>query len=157
MEDLAGELEQAVSRNQVKSTFAMVKRYAPVQAPPKVTVRQKDGSSTWGHDGEIAARRGALVTIFGAKPLSLEAEPQLSQAKKWILRETLVTHKAGDVQWATAQLSNGKAGPCNRSGGPADKTSLEEVTLPSELIVRDEPRLDTIARSPLGLTPPCSP
>ena len=29
LEDLAGELEQAVSRNQVQSTYAMVKRLAP--------------------------------------------------------------------------------------------------------------------------------
>ena len=57
LEDLDGELEHAISRNQVKSTYAMVKRLAPVQAPPKVTVRQKDGPSTWGHDGEIAAQR----------------------------------------------------------------------------------------------------
>ena len=81
MEDLLGELEQAVSRNQVKSEYAMVKRLAPVQAPPRVTVRQKDGSSTWGHDGEIRARRDALVTIFEAELLSLEIEPQLPQAK----------------------------------------------------------------------------
>ena len=120
LKDLSCELEQAVSRNLVKSTYAMVKRLAPVQAPPKVTVRQKDGSPTRGHDGEIAARRDALVTIFGAAPLSLEAEPQLHQAKKWIPPQTLVTYKAGDAQWATAQLSNGKAGPCIRSGGPAD-------------------------------------
>ena len=92
-EDLAGELEQAVSRKQVKSTYAMVKRLAPVQAPPKFTVRQKDGSSTWGHDGEIAARRDALVTIFGAGPLSFEAEPQLLPAKKWIHPETPVHTK----------------------------------------------------------------
>ena len=123
-EDLAGELEQAVSCNQVKSTYAMVKRLAPVQAPPRVTVRQKDGSPTWGHDGEITARRDALVTIFGAEPLSLEAEPQPLQAKKWIPPETLVTYKAGDAQWAVAQLSNGKAGPCIRSGGPADQNKF---------------------------------
>ena len=41
LEDLAGELEQAVYRNLVKSTYAIVKRLVPVQA------RQKDGSPTW--------------------------------------------------------------------------------------------------------------
>ena len=87
LEHLAGELE-------VTSTCAMVKRLAPVQAPPKVTVRQKDGAPTWGHDGEIAAR-DALVTIFGAEPLSLEAEPQLPQAKKCIPPETPVTYSNG--------------------------------------------------------------
>ena len=40
----------------------MVNRLAPVQAPPRVTVRQKDGSPTWSHDGEIAARRDGMVT-----------------------------------------------------------------------------------------------
>ena len=55
-EDLVGELEQAVSCNQVKSTIAMVnRRLAAVQAPPRDTVRQKDGSPTWGHDGESTA------------------------------------------------------------------------------------------------------
>ena len=124
LEDLAGELEQAVSCNQVKTTYAMVKRLAPVQAPPMVTVRQKDGSPTWGHDGEITPRRDALVTFLGAEPLSLEAEPQLPQAKKLILPETPVTYKTGDAQWAVAQLSNGKAVPCIRSGGPADQNKF---------------------------------
>ena len=105
LEDLAGELEQAISCNQVNSTYAMVKRLAPVQAPQRVTVRQKERSPTWGHDGEISARRDALVTIFGAEPLSLEGEPQLHHAKKWIPPETPVTYKAGDAQWAIAQLS----------------------------------------------------
>ena len=54
----------------------------------------------------------------------MEAEPQFLQAKKWIPPETPVTQKAGDVQWAIAQLSNGKAGPCIRSGGPADKNKF---------------------------------
>ena len=94
LEDLAGELERAVSCNQVKSTYAMVQRLAPLQAPPRVTVRENDGSPTCGHDGEITARRDALVTIFGAEPLSLNAEPQTPKAKKWRPPETLVTHKS---------------------------------------------------------------
>ena len=61
------------SRGETRATSAMVKRLAPVQAPPRVTVRQKDGSPTWGNDGEIAARGDALVTFFGAEPLSMEA------------------------------------------------------------------------------------
>ena len=48
---------------------------------PPVTVRQKAGSATWDHDGEIDARRDALVNhIFGAEPLSPDTEPQISQA-----------------------------------------------------------------------------
>ena len=62
-----------------------------------------------------------MVTIFGAEPLSLETEPQLPQAKTRIPPEKLVTYKAEDAQWAVAQLSSGKAGPCIRSGGPADQ------------------------------------
>ena len=127
MEDLAGELEQAVSCNQVKSTYAVVKRLASVQAPPRATVRQKVGSPTWGHDGENTARRDALVTIFGAEPLPLEAEPQLPQAKKWIPPETLVTYKAGDAQRAVAQLSNGTAGPCIQCGGPAEQNKTRRA------------------------------
>ena len=38
--------------------------------------------------------------------------------------ETLVTSKPGDAQWAVAQLSNGKAGPCIRSGGLADHSKF---------------------------------
>ena len=72
-------------------------------------------------DGEIGARRDALVTIFGAEPLSLETEPQLPQAKTRIPPETHVKYKVEDAQWAVAQLSSGKAGPCIRSGGPADQ------------------------------------
>ena len=68
----------------------------------------------------MVARKDALVTIFGAEPLSLEAEPQLPQAKKLIPPKTPVTYKAGDAQWVVAELSHGKAGPCIRSGGPAD-------------------------------------
>ena len=60
LEDLAGEVEQAVSRGEARATYAMVKRLARVQAPPRFTVRQKDG-------GEIGARRDALVTILGAE------------------------------------------------------------------------------------------
>ena len=41
----------------------MVKRLAPVQAPPRVTVRQKDGSPTWSHDGEITFRRDAFRAV----------------------------------------------------------------------------------------------
>ena len=121
LEELAGELEQAVSRGETRATYAMFKLIAPVQAPCKVKVRHKDGSPTWGHDGEITASTDTLVTILGAEPLSLEAEHQLLQAKKWILAETPVTYKAGDAQWAVAQLSYGKAGLCIRSGGPADQ------------------------------------
>ena len=85
LEELAGEVEQAVSRGEASPTYAMVKRLAP-----RVTVRQKDGSPTWGHDGDIEARRDALVTVFGAEPLSSETEPQLPQAKTWIPPETLL-------------------------------------------------------------------
>ena len=87
----------------------------------RVTVRQKDGSSAWDQEGEIDARRDALVTIFGAKPLSLETEPQLPQAKPWIPPEIPVEYNAEDAQWAVAQLSSRKAGPCIPSGGPADQ------------------------------------
>ena len=73
LEDLAGELEQAISRNQVRGT---VKRLAPVLAPPRVTARQKVGPPTWDHNGEIDARRDALVTILEAEPLLLNTEPQ---------------------------------------------------------------------------------
>ena len=54
----------------------------------------------------------------------MEAEPQLHQAKKLIPPETPVAHTAGDAQWAFAQLSNGKAGPCIWSGGPAFKNKF---------------------------------
>ena len=81
LEELA-EVEQAVSRREARATCAMVKRLAPVQAPPRVAVRQQDGSPTWGHDDEVGARRDASVTIFGAEPLSLETAPQLPQAEK---------------------------------------------------------------------------
>ena len=100
----------AVSRGEARATYAMVKRLAPVQAPPRVTVRQKDGSPTWCHDGELRTRRDAFGTICGAVPLP--------DAKTWTLPETLVKYKAKDAQWAVAQLSNGKAGLCIRSGGP---------------------------------------
>ena len=124
LEDLAGELEQAVSRNQVKSTCAMVKRLAPVQAPPNVTVRQKDGSPTWSHDGDISARRDALVTIFGAEPLLLEAEPQLLQAKKWILPETPVAYKAGDAQGDSCTIVKWKGCSVRSERRPADQNKF---------------------------------
>ena len=125
LEELAGEVEQAVCRGEIRAMCAMVKRSAPGTGTAQShRVRQKDGSPTWGHDGEITGHRGALVAILGAEPLSLEAEPQLHQAKKWIPPETPVTHKAGDAQWAVAQLSNGKAGPCIRSGGLADQNKF---------------------------------
>ena len=43
LEDLAGEVEQAVSRTHLRATDAMVKRPAPVLTPSRVTVRQKAG------------------------------------------------------------------------------------------------------------------
>ena len=71
-QELAGEVEQAVSRGEARATYVMVKRLAP--AP-----------------------------------------------------ETPVTYKAGDARWAVVQLSNGKTGPCIRSGGPADKNKFGGV------------------------------
>ena len=79
LEGLAAKLEEAVSRNRVRATDAMVNRLAPV--PTRVTVCQKTELPTWVHAGEIEARKDALVTIFGAEPLSLDLVPQLPQAK----------------------------------------------------------------------------
>ena len=67
--DLAGE-SGAGSCSQPRATCAMAKRLAPVSAHPRVTVRHEAGSPTWDHDGEIDARRDALVIIFGEEPLS---------------------------------------------------------------------------------------
>ena len=118
-------MEQAVSRGEARATYAMLKRLAPVQAPPRVTVRQKDGSPTWGHHGEITARRDALVTFFGAEPLSVGSRTfSFAKARHGHPPETLVTCKAGDAQWAVAKLASGKAGPCIRSGGPADQNKF---------------------------------
>ena len=67
-----------------------------VQAPPRVTVRQQDGSPTWDHDDEVGARRdAALVAIFGAEPLWLKTAPQLSQAKAWVPPETCHLQSGG--------------------------------------------------------------
>ena len=72
----------------------------------------------------MTARRDALVTFCGAGPLSLEGEPKPLQAKTWISPETPVEYKAEDAQRAVAQLSNGKAGPCIWSGGPAEQNKF---------------------------------
>ena len=82
LEELAGEVEQAGSRGEARATYAMVKRLAPFQVPPRVTVRQKDGSPTW----ERAEMHWSL-----AEPLSLETEPQLHQPKTYLLGRLLNT------------------------------------------------------------------
>ena len=73
---------------------------------PPGTVRQKAGSPTWDNDGEINARRDALVTIFGVVSFFVDTKPQLPQAKPWIPPQTAVQYKAEDAQWAVTQLSN---------------------------------------------------
>ena len=73
----------------------MVKRLAPVQAQPKVTVRQKDGSSMWCHDGENAARRDVLVTIL--EQSRFRRKPNLSFPKPrngYLLKRLLHTKLA---------------------------------------------------------------
>ena len=81
LEDLADGLEQGVSCNQVRTTKVMVERLAPVPMPPRVPVRQKAGSPTWDHDGEIDARTDALVNIFGAEPLLFDTESQIQPSE----------------------------------------------------------------------------
>ena len=81
LEDLADGLEQGVSCNQVRTTKVMVERLAPVPMPPRVPVRQKAGSPTWDHDGEIDARTDALVNIFGAEPLLFDTESQIQPSQ----------------------------------------------------------------------------
>ena len=68
LKDLAGELEKAVSRNQVKPTYAMVQ--TPSSSPNAPTSESSSESriTSWDHDGEIDARRDALVNIFGPEP-----------------------------------------------------------------------------------------
>ena len=72
LEDLAGEVEQAVSRGEARATFAMVKRSARVQAPPRVTqyARKTDH------------QRGAtMVRLKGAE---MQLSPFLEQSRfRW--------------------------------------------------------------------------
>ena len=127
LEDLAGKLEQAVCCNQVKSTYAMAKRLALFQAPPRVTARQKYGSPTWVHDGEITARRHALVTFFGAEPL-FRWKPNLSFPKPrhgYLLRRLLHTK----LEMRCGQLHSCQMERLVRAFGAEVlqiKTSLEE-------------------------------
>ena len=106
----------------------MVKRFSSgPRRRPEVTVRQKDGSPTWGHDGEVGARRDALVTILGAEPLSLETEPQLPQAKAWTPPGKPVKYEAEDAQ--VGSCTAGKWRRLARAFGVEVlqiKTSLEE-------------------------------
>ena len=107
-----------------KSNVCNGQTTAPVQAPPRVTVREKDGSPTLVHDGEIGARRDVLVTFLGSRGAFFGNRTSASQAKTWTPPETPVKYKAEDAQWAVAQLSSGKAGPCIRSGGPVDRNKV---------------------------------
>ena len=95
LEELAGEVEQAVSRVEARATYAMVRRLAP--GNPELQYARKMDQQHGATMVPIGARRGALVTIFGAEPLSLETEPQLPKAKTWIPPETPVKYKAEDA------------------------------------------------------------
>ena len=121
LEELAGELEQAVCRGETRAMCAMVNDQLRSRHRPKSQYARKMDLQR----GTTMARlQRAEMHWSLSEPLSSEAEPQLHQAKKWIPPETPVTCKAGDAQWAVAQLSNGKAGPCTRSGGPADQNKF---------------------------------
>ena len=62
--------------------------------PPRVTVRQKARSPVWDHDGEIDARRDALVNILGAEPLLLDTEPQTPKSSPgYLLRRLYNTRR----------------------------------------------------------------
>ena len=110
----------------------MVKRLAPVQAPPKVTVRQKDGSPTWSHDNEIAARRETLVTIVGAEPLSLQAEPRFFKPRNGYFLRRLLHSK---LEMCSGQLHSCQMERLVREFGAEAlqiKTSLEKRLLKAQ-------------------------
>ena len=48
---------------------------------PQLQYARKMDHQTRGQDGEIGARRDALVTIFGTEPLSLQTETSASQSQ----------------------------------------------------------------------------
>ena len=105
----------------VKSTCAMVKRPELQSRCPHESqfVRKQDHRL-----GTTMVRLMHAETHWSISSVQnrfLWTPNRMPQAKPWIPLETLVHHKADVAQWAVAQLSNGKAGPCTRCGGPADQ------------------------------------
>ena len=104
----------------------MVKRLAPVQAPPRATVHQKDGSPTWGHDGEIGARRDALVTLMEQSRFLWKPNLSFSNPRHGYLLRRLLNTK---LKMRSEQLHSCQVGRLVRAFGVEVlqiKTSLEE-------------------------------
>ena len=113
-------MEQAVSRGEARATYEMVKRSAPVQAPPRVTVHQKDGSPKWGHDGEIGARKDALVTLMEQSRLLWKPNLSFPKPRHGFLRIRLLNTK---LKMRSEQLHSCQVGRLVRAFGV---TSLQE-------------------------------
>ena len=125
LENLAGELEQTIACNQVKSTYAMVKRLLPVQAPPRVTECARKIDLQRGVTkmrlllSEMHWSQFLVQSRFRWKPNASFPKPR----NGYLLRRLLHTKlKMRSGQFHSCQ--NGKAGPCTRSGGPADQNKF---------------------------------